>query len=125
MTSAGQEQRPEPASLRWELPAIEKNEDWESDGMRARTSVCEIQLMQALRKSDVADLRIEVGGSWVVSAHRSVLIARSPVFAGMLANETQEKSSGIIKLDDVSVEGLRAFIEFVYLGTISNTIPKR
>ena len=117
---AGQELRPEPASLRWQLPAIEKNKDHEDDGMRARTSVCEIQLRQALGKSELADVRIEVGGVWVASAHRGVLSARSPVFARMLANETEEKNSGIIKLDDVSVEGLRAFLEFVYLGTAAH-----
>jgi hypothetical protein len=45
-----------------------------------------------------------------------VLSGRSAVFARMLANETEEKNKGIIKLDDMTVEGLLLFLEFIYLG---------
>jgi hypothetical protein len=36
----------------------------------------------------------------------------------MFANETEERRSGVIRLDDVTAEGLFAFLEFVYLGTV-------
>ncbi len=84
--------------------------------MAARTSVCEIQLQQALDKTQLADVKLVVDGMWVASGHRGVLSGRSAVFARMLANETEEKNKGIIKLDDVTAEGLLLFLEFIYLG---------
>ena len=88
----------------------------EDKAARTSVAVCETQLKQALDKTELADVQFEVGGVWVASGHRSVLSARSPVFAGMLANDTEERRSGKIKLDDVTVEGLVVFLEFVYLG---------
>ena len=90
--------------------------DQEDEGMAARTSVCKIQLQQALDKSKAADTKLMVGDKWVMSAHSSVLIARSRVFEGMLTNPTVEKETGVIKLEGVSVEGLVLFLEFMYLG---------
>ncbi len=78
--------------------------------------MCEELLLHALGKSELADVRFHVEGAWVASGHRSVLSARSAVFARMFANETEERSSGIIRLDDVTAEGLVGFLEFVYLG---------
>jgi hypothetical protein len=87
--------------------------------MAARTSLCEIQFQQAVDKLEPADIKLMVEDEWVVSAHRSVLIARSRVFAGMLTNPTVEKETGVIKLEGVSVEGLVLLLEFVYLGMLS------
>ena len=86
------------------------------EGMDARTEVCETQLKQALDKTDLADVRLEVKGVWVASGHRSVLSSRSPVFAGMLGNDTEERRNGVIKLEGVTAAGLVLFLEFVYLG---------
>jgi len=101
--------------LKWRLPALDKN-DLRDEVMATRSSVCEIQLQQALDKSELADVKLMVDGMWVASGHRGVLSGRSVVFARMLANETEEKNKGIIKLDDVTVEGLLLFLEFIYLG---------
>jgi hypothetical protein len=97
--------------------------DQEDEGMAARTSVCKIQLQQALDKSKAADTKLMVGDKWVMSAHSSVLIARSRVFEGMLTNPTVEKETGVIKLEGVSVEGLVVFMEFVYLGMLFVCFP--
>jgi hypothetical protein len=51
--------------------------DQEDEGMAARTSVCKIQLQHALDKVPAADMKLMVGDEWVMSAHSSVLIARS------------------------------------------------
>ena len=86
------------------------------EGMAARTEVCETQLKQALDKTGLADVRFEVQGAWVTSGHRSVLSSRSPVFASMFSHDTEERRSGVIKLDGVTAAGLVLFLEFVYLG---------
>ncbi len=109
---------PQPASLAWRFPSAQKAGN---DGAGSRESMCEVLLQQALGKSELADVRFHVEGVWVVSGHRSVLSARSEVFAMMLANETEERRSGVIRLDDVTAEGLVAFLEFVYLGTTAAT----
>jgi hypothetical protein len=79
--------------------------------------MCEELLQHALGKSELADVRFHVDGAWVASGHRSVLSARSAVFGRMFANETEERRSGVIRLDDVTAEGLLGFLEFVYLGS--------
>jgi hypothetical protein len=101
---------------KWRLPALDKTTAQEDEGMATRTSLCEIQLQQAVDKTGGADVKVMVDGKWAVSAHRGVLIARSRVFAGMLLNPTVEKETGVIRLEGVSVEGLVLFLEFVYLG---------
>jgi hypothetical protein len=97
--------------------------DQADEGMAARTSVCKILLQQALDKSKAADTKLMVGDKWVMSAHSSVLIARSRVFEGMLTKPTVEKETGVIKLEGVSVEGLVVFMEFVYLGMFFVCFP--
>jgi hypothetical protein len=34
----------------------------------------------------------------------------------MFANETEERATGVVNLDDVSAEGLGMFLEFLYMG---------
>jgi hypothetical protein len=114
---AGQDPRPQPRSPTWMLPTTHSAGD--EEGACVRVGICEELLKHALGKSELADVRFHVEGTWVASGHRSVLSARSEVFASMFANETEERRSGVIKLDDVTAEGLFAFLEFVYLGTVS------
>jgi hypothetical protein len=73
-------------------------------------------LAQALGKSELADVRFKVRGVWVASGHRSWLSGRSPVFACMFGNGTEEKATGIVNMDDVTAEGLGMFLQFMYLG---------
>ncbi|KAF4398126.1 hypothetical protein G4B88_019847 [Cannabis sativa] len=49
-----------------------------------------------------------------VPAHKAVLASRSPVFRAMLENEMEESRSGTIKINDVSYEALRAFVNYLY-----------
>jgi hypothetical protein len=116
---AGQDLMPQPRNPTWRLLSTQAAGD---EGACARVSICEELLKHALGKSELADVRFHVEGAWVASGHRSVLSARSAVFASMFANETEERRSGVIRLDDVTAEGLFAFLEFVYLGTVPASI---
>ncbi|XP_047981171.1 BTB/POZ domain-containing protein At4g08455-like [Salvia hispanica] len=49
-----------------------------------------------------------------IPAHRAVLASRSPVFRAMLENEMEERLSGTIKMNDVSYDALRAFVNYLY-----------
>ncbi|KAF4399269.1 hypothetical protein G4B88_022352 [Cannabis sativa] len=43
-----------------------------------------------------------------------ITASRSPVFRAMLENEMEESRSGTIKINDVSYEALRAFVNYLY-----------
>lgn len=61
-------------------------------------------------------MRFEVRGTCVASGHRSVLSSRSPVFARMFANDTLEKETGVVKIDDVTGDVSRNFFASVVLA---------
>ncbi|XP_062098149.1 BTB/POZ domain-containing protein At4g08455-like isoform X1 [Humulus lupulus] len=54
-----------------------------------------------------------------VPAHKAVLVSRSPVFKAMLENEMEESRSSTIKINDVSYEALRAFVNYLYTAEAS------
>jgi hypothetical protein len=104
---------PKPA---WSMSTMKRVD--KEEGEPARNSMCAHLMKQAVGKCELADVRIHIGGVWVASGHRCVLCAKSPVFSRMFMNNTEEKNTGILRLDDVTVEGLQTFLELVYLGTL-------
>lgn len=53
-------------------------------------------------------------------AHRTVLIARSTVFAGMFKHHTSEKQTGIINIPDCDAETFQQFLEYLYSGKLED-----
>lgn len=51
-------------------------------------------------------------------AHKTVLMARSSVFAAMFLHETSEKQTGIVNIPDCDPESFEAFLEFLYSGKL-------
>jgi len=49
-------------------------------------------------------------------AHRSLLSARSPVFAAMFASGMKEAETGQIRIEDVDHETFKHFLKFLYTG---------
>ncbi|XP_071033404.1 speckle-type POZ protein B-like [Parasteatoda tepidariorum] len=64
-----------------------------------------------------ADVKLRTNNH-VISAHRTLLIARSPVFSAMFDQEMIEEKKDIIDMPDVDPEILKIFLEFLYTGTI-------
>ncbi|XP_048129436.1 BTB/POZ domain-containing protein At4g08455-like [Rhodamnia argentea] len=54
------------------------------------------------------------GLSKPVPAHKAVLASRSPVFKAMLEHEMEESRSNNIKINEVSYDALRAFVNYLY-----------
>lgn len=52
------------------------------------------------------------------SAHKAVLVARSPVFAAMFKNEMSEKKTGFVNISDCDVEAFNVFLLFLYSGNL-------
>lgn len=50
--------------------------------------------------------------------HRTILSARSPVFAAMFKNDTLEKKTGVVKISDCDPEAFGEFLSFLYSGEV-------
>ncbi|GIY22882.1 TD and POZ domain-containing protein 3 [Caerostris darwini] len=69
--------------------------------------------------SSFADVNLECG-SLIVPAHKSILAARSPVFAAMFATEMRENLTNVVDITDMDVCALRNMLTFMYSGRIEN-----
>ncbi|XP_071033409.1 speckle-type POZ protein-like [Parasteatoda tepidariorum] len=57
-------------------------------------------------------------GNQDLPVHKTVLIARSPVFSTMFDQNMIEKQTGIVDIVDVDVETLKSFLEYLYTGSV-------
>ncbi|GIY69858.1 TD and POZ domain-containing protein 3 [Caerostris darwini] len=69
--------------------------------------------------SSYADVNLKCG-SVTVPAHKSILAARSPVFAAMFATEMRENLTNVVDITDLDVSALRNMLTFMYSGRIEN-----
>lgn len=53
-----------------------------------------------------------------LNAHKSVLLARSPVFAAMFASDMAEKRESKISITDITYEALCEMLRFMYTGRV-------
>ena len=75
-------------------------------------------LKKLLISGDLSDVTI-VLEKGRLSAHRLVLIARSPVFRAMLQNDTVERATGVIEIDDVENDVMQECLNFMYTDACS------
>ncbi|KAL9913046.1 kelch-like protein 25 isoform 2-T2 [Glossina fuscipes fuscipes] len=66
------------------------------------------------------DFGLEVGGE-TIYAHRLVLTIASPYFAAMFKNDTKEKATGLVKLEDNDVSAVKTVVEYIYSGELPLT----
>ena len=62
-----------------------------------------------------ADVTLNVKGK-VLSAHKAILGARSPVFAAMFQNDMKEKKTGEVNIPDCDFDAFNVFLLFLYSG---------
>lgn len=67
-----------------------------------------------------SDIILRTGGV-ELRAHRLLLIARSPVFARMLASDMEEASTGVIRIEDVDPDTMAHLCEFIYTGSVRDS----
>lgn len=53
-----------------------------------------------------------------IMANKSILSARSPVFAAMFENEMEEKQTGVVNITDCDLEAFNAFLLYLYSGEV-------
>ncbi|GIY92562.1 TD and POZ domain-containing protein 3 [Caerostris extrusa] len=69
--------------------------------------------------SSFADMNLKCGFV-TVPAHKSILAARSPVFAAMFETEMIENLTNVVDITDMDVCALRNMLTFMYSGRIEN-----
>ncbi|GFQ90336.1 protein roadkill [Trichonephila clavata] len=52
--------------------------------------------------------------------HKSLICCKSPVFCTMFENQMKEKKFGIVEMDDTDSLTLSRFIEYLYLGSVTD-----
>jgi len=60
-------------------------------------------------------------GEEAFGAHRSLLSARSPVFAAMFASGMKEALTGRVRIEDVNPTTFQRFLKFLYTGMVESS----
>nr|CAB3468684.1 unnamed protein product [Digitaria exilis] len=75
------------------------------------------ELRELLRREKGADVTFLVAGE-CIPAHRSVLVARSPVFMAELLGDMKENAAASVVVDAMEPEVFRTLLRFVYTDTV-------
>ena len=78
------------------------------------------QLWAAAVNRKMTDVELLVGKE-SLGAHRSLLSARSPVFAAMFASGMKEAATGQVRIEDVDPATFKQFLKFLYTGTFETS----
>jgi len=78
------------------------------------------QLWAAAVNRKMTDIEFLVGEE-SFGAHRSLLSARSPVFAAMFASGMKEDKTGQVHIEDVDPTTFQQFLKFLYTGTLEHS----
>lgn len=70
-------------------------------------------------KQEDCDVIIKVKGQ-EFPAHRSILSARSPVFASTFRNDMKERATGVIDIEDCDPSSFLDFLCFLYCGSVES-----
>ncbi|XP_017494731.1 PREDICTED: speckle-type POZ protein-like, partial [Rhagoletis zephyria] len=55
----------------------------------------------------------------VLRAHKTIICARSPVFAAMFSNECKESKENKVTISDISVEVFKEVLQFIYTNHVN------
>lgn len=68
------------------------------------------------------DVKLVVGDKTLL-AHKVVMCARSPVFRAMFENDTEEKNTNVIKIDDFDDETVGRMLKFLHSDDVNEYLP--
>jgi len=78
---------------------------------------CSEQLWAAAVNRKLTDVEFLVGEE-AFDAHRSLLSARSPVFAAMFGSGMKEAKTGHVRIEDANPDTFQRFLKFLYTGML-------
>lgn len=74
-------------------------------------------LFNIYNEKTLCDFELRVGNE-TIPAHKSVLVARSPVFLRMLSNDMIEKKSNVVNISDLDCDTVKRMLHFMYTDSI-------
>jgi speckle-type POZ protein len=69
---------------------------------------------------DLVDFKLKTSDNEVLSAHKFILAARSPVFYGMVTSEMKEAKEGVADVPDFDSKIMKEVLRFVYCNKVEN-----
>ncbi len=81
------------------------------------------QFWGALSTNKLTDVVLVVGND-SINAHRSILSARSPIFAAMFKSGMSESQTSRVHIEDVDPTTFREFLKFLYTGMLEPSADK-
>ncbi|XP_015918406.1 uncharacterized protein [Parasteatoda tepidariorum] len=80
-------------------------------------------LRNLFHNKHLSDVKLRVDGE-IIEAHKTVLVARSPVFAVMFDHqEMEEARSGIVDIVDIDAYVMKSFLKFLYTDSVDEVLP--
>ncbi|XP_015905763.2 speckle-type POZ protein-like isoform X1 [Parasteatoda tepidariorum] len=92
------------------------------DNYCSNTDICPNLLREfknMLHDKIYSDVKLKTDDD-VLNAHRSVLAARSAVFAAMFHQDMIESQTSTVEIFDVDSDTLKSFLEFIYTGKVED-----
>ena len=74
-----------------------------------------------LLNDEFSDFKIICQGK-VFNVHRNILTCSSDVFQPMLTNDTQEKQTGQLVIEDMEADTVEDMVNYIYTGTVKDTV---
>ncbi|KAK4026244.1 hypothetical protein OUZ56_015258 [Daphnia magna] len=68
------------------------------------------------------DVQFSLRGEQKIGGHRSMLAARSPVFAAMFRNGMKEETTGQVKIEDCEPDVFKQLLHYIYSGKTSTPL---
>jgi speckle-type POZ protein len=69
---------------------------------------------------DLVDFKLKTNDNEVLSAHKVILAARSPVFYGMVTSEMKEAKEGVAEVPDFDSKIMKEVLRFIYCNEVEN-----
>lgn len=68
----------------------------------------------------LSDVTLNAACGRTLNAHKSILAARSPIFAAMFEHNTVERQMNTVNIDDVEYNVLKEMLRFIYSARVEN-----
>jgi kelch-like protein 2/3 len=68
----------------------------------------------------LCDIKIEANDGVTFNAHKTILIARSPVCLKMLTIKMEEPATNTVKVEDFDSKTMRVLLRFIYCGEVQD-----
>jgi speckle-type POZ protein len=92
--------------------------------VRTAVNVAHSPILQDFKRmfenEEHCDLKIHADDGVTLNAHKTILIARSPVFSKMLTSNMKEATTNTVKIEDFDSKTLRELLRFIYCGQVQD-----